>query len=139
MRSLTRHTPIGLPRASRHQGRAFTLVELLVVVSVISLLVAISAPTISRSRDLAKGSLCAKQMRSFGVASHLHVVKRGCYPHMGTVWDRGWPKIYGLLEMMKIPPSHETHGLWSYENLLPEEIWAGALGVRTRKVTLNPE
>ena len=48
--------------------RAFTLVEMLVVVAVIGLLVAILAPTLSRARGSAKLTACASNLRQVGVA-----------------------------------------------------------------------
>jgi prepilin-type N-terminal cleavage/methylation domain-containing protein len=44
--------------------RAFTLVELLVVVAVIALLAAILMPSLRRSLELARGSVCQTQLRN---------------------------------------------------------------------------
>jgi prepilin-type N-terminal cleavage/methylation domain-containing protein len=50
--------------------RGFTLIELLVVVAIISLLVSILLPSLTRAKDLAKRVLCANQMRQIGIGLH---------------------------------------------------------------------
>ena len=48
--------------------KAFTLVELLVVISIIALLMAILIPALSRAKELAKRVVCANNMKQLGYA-----------------------------------------------------------------------
>ena len=54
-------------------GRAFTLIELLVVVAIISLLVSILIPSLTKARDLARTTLCMSNMRSVGVGLRFYL------------------------------------------------------------------
>ncbi|UCC23708.1 MAG: type II secretion system protein, partial [Planctomycetota bacterium] len=52
-------------KRSKH---AFTLVELLVVISILALLMAILMPGLSKARSLAKRSVCSNNLRQIGIA-----------------------------------------------------------------------
>jgi prepilin-type N-terminal cleavage/methylation domain-containing protein/prepilin-type processing-associated H-X9-DG protein len=55
-------------RIANHESRitAFTLIELLIVVAVISILAALLLPALNRVRDRAKAMVCASNLRSLG-------------------------------------------------------------------------
>jgi len=116
-----------VPEAGRRRRAAFTLIELLVVVAIIALLVAILTPAMNHVRDLAKKAVCQGKIKAFGPAISFYVGGNQAYPHFGVAWDSGWPKFYGVLEKMGYPGSHVTHGLQSYEGLLPVEVPEAAL------------
>ena len=59
-------------RANSENSKAFTLVELLVVISVISILISILLPALGRVRQQAKSIQCLANLRQLGVAFYLY-------------------------------------------------------------------
>jgi prepilin-type processing-associated H-X9-DG protein/prepilin-type N-terminal cleavage/methylation domain-containing protein len=87
-------------RGERHGPRraAFTLVELLVVISIIGLLMAILLPAMAAARDAARNSACKNNLRQIGVGLHAFAEKhneRFCsgafsWEKDGAVTEIGW-------------------------------------------------
>ena len=62
--------------------RAFTLVELLVVISIIALLLAIMMPSLQKARQIAKRTVCATNLKQIGVAMDMYRSDyRGAHPY----------------------------------------------------------
>jgi len=134
--------PVEPARPRRRGGKAFTLVEMLVVVGVISLLVAIVMPTVGRARDMAKKAVCITNMSNLGKALWGYAADYQSYPHLspwphpfGWAWEDGsfdwklygWAKIYGLLQYNNIKGTRKTNqGCWYYGGPI-DQIWPGAL------------
>src|SRR5688572_17299242 len=86
------------PRGHRcAQRRAFTLVELLTVISIIGLLVALVLPAINAARAAARKTTCQSNLRQFGIELHAHAERKrylctGSFDwvHDGAVTDVGW-------------------------------------------------
>jgi len=58
------------PRTER--ARAFTLVELLVVIAVIGIVAALLLPALARSKDSARRAQCASNLHQFGLATQMY-------------------------------------------------------------------
>jgi prepilin-type N-terminal cleavage/methylation domain-containing protein/prepilin-type processing-associated H-X9-DG protein len=64
--------------------KGFTLVELLVVISIIAVLVALLLPSLGRARDAARDAVCKSNLRQIGIGLYTYAVENsGKYPYGG--------------------------------------------------------
>ena len=62
---------------------AFSLIELLIVISVMTLLLGLILPALSRARSIAKQTVCQSQLRQWGLAFEIYVSENdGFFPHI---------------------------------------------------------
>jgi len=61
--------------------RAFTLVELLVVIAVIAILAAMLLPALSRAKTTADSAVCKSNLRQLTLAMTMYVQQTGTYPY----------------------------------------------------------
>jgi len=60
------------PRWGRRQAKGFTLIKLLVVISVIALLMAILLPSLQKARRMAQASVCRSNLKQWGLIFQLY-------------------------------------------------------------------
>ena len=90
-------------RDQRSYG-AFSLIEILIVISIISLLLGILLPTLSRAKALAQQAVCWSRLHQWGLAFEAYAVANdNFYPHIdGLDRDAGRADWFGWVDVL--PP-----------------------------------
>jgi len=106
-------------RPVRRSTGGFTLMELLICVSVIALLMSLLVPTLWAVRDQARLALCKTQLRGWGNAFAMYAsLNNEVYPHIdGLDRDNGAADNFGWVDVL--PPlmnekPWRDHALWKY-------------------------
>jgi prepilin-type N-terminal cleavage/methylation domain-containing protein/prepilin-type processing-associated H-X9-DG protein len=70
--------------------RGFTLVELLVVISIIAILLAVLMPALSKAREISKKTICLSHLRSLTMLVHIYANDNNGKAISGETYKGGW-------------------------------------------------
>jgi prepilin-type N-terminal cleavage/methylation domain-containing protein len=68
--------------------RAFTLVEVLVVIAIIGILISVLLPAVNAARETARRTSCANNLKQLAIAINLHEEAHHTFPTGG--WGQNW-------------------------------------------------
>lgn len=81
---------------ARSRVRGFTLVELLVVITIIGILIALLLPAVQAAREAARRAQCTNNLKQIGIALHNYHAAHKLFPPGGL--DYGWSSSSGSTE-----------------------------------------
>ncbi len=110
-----------MKRSLRQRG--FTLVELLVVITIIGILVALLLPAVQQAREAARRSQCQNNLKQIGLAVHNFHSAFGCFPRNLSNADFGtyipnyepafFTKLLPYLDQEKVWNLYQTNMYWA--------------------------
>lgn len=102
--------------AVRRPKSAFTLVELLVVITIIGILIALLLPAVQAAREAARKSQCQNNLRQIGLALHSYHDAHGIFPPGGFIHLTDYSKWRGSV-LLRLLPYIEQQPLFDMFNL----------------------
>lgn len=97
-----------VPVVRKDLGTAFTVIELLVVLSIVSLLLALLLPAVQKARDAARAAQCKSNLRQLAMAVHAYEGAHGYIP------------AFGYFDLTaQLPPQFRHHKVAIQAQLLP--------------------
>lgn len=106
---ITAQATAGRRRAG--QRRALSLIELLVVITIIAILVSITLPAVNVVRESARRTLCSNNLRQLGVATHNYAAAMGHLPppKLGTEFENRGSTLVILLPYLEEADAYEQY------------------------------
>jgi prepilin-type N-terminal cleavage/methylation domain-containing protein/prepilin-type processing-associated H-X9-DG protein len=110
------------------EKRAFTLIELIVVIAVICVIAGILLPAFGRAKQGASGAACVNNLRQWGIATHLYIAEnRDSLPPEGAPnptdndTNVGW--YVQLPQFLNLPSYHAMPWRTNAGAVIRSSIW----------------
>jgi len=94
------------------RARAFSLIEVLVTIAIISILVALLLPAIQQTREAARRAQCSNNLKQIGLALHIYHDAKQAFPPGGLAVARFsfWYQLLPFLEQVPVYEKITTPG-----------------------------
>ena len=117
------------PSTARRPKTAFTLVELLVVITIIGILIALLLPAVQAAREAARRMQCANNFKQVGLALHNYHAAKGCFP-LGMSSNSGF---FGWSTFLL--PYIEQQNIYDMYTFSGNHYWSSSSTVRNQQAT----
>jgi len=101
---------------TNYRSKAFTLVELLVVITIIGILISLLLPAVQAAREAARRAQCANNLKQIGLATLSYENANGTLPAGAYLipnnWDGSVPALYRGSVLIRLLPYLEQQALY---------------------------
>jgi prepilin-type N-terminal cleavage/methylation domain-containing protein/prepilin-type processing-associated H-X9-DG protein len=109
--------------------RAFTLVELLVVIAIIALLISLLLPAVQSAREAARRAQCQNNLKQIGLAMHNYLIANKAIPPAYIVYSPiafgGFDTAQDFSALARMLPFLEENAIYNSINFMVASRWGG--------------